>query len=166
MRRVVMCEKEPTRGSKGAYKMRDHEQAKKEFDLLYSVMTEAKECQYGLWTNGLEFFLFEKQVTRFDVKFQPLGDWPLGDDALGSRTVASNAQLRKADPEMLLTAFRRCHNYIHGNEGMPKDAAFRQFLFLIFAKLHDERRRRDEPPQFWAGSRPGPCGTRAEGPAT
>ena len=52
---------------------------------------------------------------------------------------------------MLLTAFRRCHNYIHGNEGMPKDAAFWQFLYLIFAKMHDERRGRDEPPRFWAG---------------
>ena len=36
-------------------------------------------------------------------------------------------------------AFRRCHNFIHGNEGMPKDAAFWQFLYLIFAKMHDER---------------------------
>jgi type I restriction enzyme M protein len=151
LRRVVMCDKEPKKGTKGAYKMRDHQQAKKEFDPLYAVMTEAKDCRYGLWTNGLEFFFFEKQVTRFDVKFQPLGDWPMGDDTLGSRTVASNSQLRRADREMLLTAFRRCHNYIHGNEGMPKDAAFWQFLYLIFAKMHDERRGRDEPPRFWAG---------------
>jgi type I restriction enzyme M protein len=56
LRRVVMCEKEPTKGTKGAYKMRDHEQAKKEFDPLYSVMTEAKDCRYGLWTNGLAIF--------------------------------------------------------------------------------------------------------------
>lgn len=34
---------------------------------------------------------------------------------------------------------------------MPKDAAFWQFLYLIFAKMHDERRGRDEPPRFWAG---------------
>lgn len=151
LRRIVICEKEPKKGSKGAYKMRDHEQAKKEFGLLHAAMTEAADCRFGLWTNGLEFFFFEKQVTRFDVKFKPLGDWPMGDESLGSRTVASNAQLRRADREMLLTAFRRCHNYIHGNEGMPKDAAFWQFLYLIFAKMHDERRGRDEPPRFWAG---------------
>ena len=151
LRRIVICDKEPKKGSKGAYKMRDHEQAKKEFGLLHAAMTEAEDCRFGLWTNGLEFFFFEKQVTRFDVKFKPLGDWPMGDESLGSRTVASNAQLRRADREMLLTAFRRCHNYIHGNEGMPKDAAFWQFLYLIFAKMHDERRGRDEPPRFWAG---------------
>lgn len=151
LRRIVVCDKEPKVGSKGAYKMRDHEQAKKEFGLLHAAMTEAEHCRYGLWTNGLDFFFFEKQVTRFDVKFKPLGDWPMADESLGSRTVASNAQLRRADRDMLLTAFRRCHNYIHGNEGMPKDAAFWQFLYLIFAKLHDERRPKDKAPRFWAG---------------
>jgi type I restriction enzyme M protein len=34
LRRVVICEKEPKTGSKGAYRMRDHEQAEKEFGLL------------------------------------------------------------------------------------------------------------------------------------
>ena len=153
LERIVICDKEPKKGSKGAYKMRDHEQAKKEFGLLHSAMSqqEAESCRWGLWTNGLDFFFFEKEETRFDVKFHPRGDWPMADGTLGSRTVASQAQLRRADRDMLLTAFRRCHNYIHGNEGMPKDAAFWQFLYLIFAKLHDERRPRDQPPRFWAG---------------
>jgi type I restriction enzyme M protein len=153
LRRVVICDKEPKTGSKGAYKMRDHEQAKAEFGLLYEAMsqTEAEGCRWGLWTNGLDFFFFEKEQTRFDTKFHPRGDWPMADGTLGSRTVASAAQLRRADRDMLLTAFRRCHNYIHGNEGMPKDAAFWQFLYLIFAKLHDERRPKDQPPRFWAG---------------
>jgi type I restriction enzyme M protein len=153
LERIVICDKEPKKGSKGAYKMRDHEQAKKEFGLLHSAMSqeEAEVCRWGLWTNGLDFFFFEKEETRFDVKFHPRGDWPMADGTLGSRTVASQAQLRRADRDMLLTAFRRCHNYIHGNEGMPKDAAFWQFLYLIFAKLHDERRPKDQPPRFWAG---------------
>ena len=151
LRRIAVFDKEPKRGTRGAYKMRTHDQATKEFGLLQAAMTEAERCRYGLWTNGLEFFFFDKEVTRFDVKFHPIGDWPMGDESLGSRTVASNARLRRADPEMLRTAFRRCHNFIHGNEGMPKDAAFWQFLYLIFAKLHDEKRDRDEPPRFWAG---------------
>ncbi len=153
LRRVVICDKEPKTGSKGAYKMRDHKQAEKEFGLLYAAMSqeETEECRWGLWTNGIDFFFFEKERARFDTKFHPRGDWPMADGTLGSRTVASLAQLRRADRDMLLTAFRRCHNYIHGNEGMPKDAAFWQFLYLIFAKLHDERRPRDQPPRFWAG---------------
>lgn len=151
--RVVICDKEPKTGSKGAYEMRDHKQAEKEFGLLYAAMSqeETERCRWGLWTNGLDFFFFEREQSRFDTKFHPRGDWPMADGTLGSRTVASTAQLRRADRDMLLTAFRRCHNYIHGNEGMPKDAAFWQFLYLIFAKLHDERRPKDQRPRFWAG---------------
>jgi type I restriction enzyme M protein len=86
--------------------------------------------------------LFPKEVTRFDTKFKPIGDWPMGDETIGTREGASLARMRRADPVMLRTAFRRCHNYIHGNEGMPKDAAFWQFLYLIFCKMYDERQPR------------------------
>jgi len=60
-------------------------------------------------------------------------------------------RLRRAEPEMLRIAFRRCHNYIHGNEGMPKDAAFWQFLYLIFCKMYDEQQP-NEARQFWVGA--------------
>lgn len=148
--RAVAVEKEPKVGTKGAYRMRDPDEARKEFELLEGVMAEVESCQYGLWTNGLEFFFFKKEVTRFDVKFRPIGDWPMGDDTIGTREVASLAKMRRADPVMLRIAFRRCHNYIHGNEGMPKDAAFWQFLYLIFCKMYDERRL-GEHRDFWAG---------------
>jgi type I restriction enzyme M protein len=148
--RAVVVEKEPKLGTKGAYRMRDPDEARKEFDLLENVMASVESCKYGLWTNGLEFFFFQKEVTRFDTKFKPIGDWPMGDDTIGTREVASLAKMRRADPVMLRIAFRRCHNYIHGNEGMPKDAAFWQFLYLIFCKMHDERRL-GEHRDFWAG---------------
>ncbi len=151
VRRIVVCQKELKLGDKGAYKMRDHEQAAKEFEVLHGAMTACENCKYGLWTNGLEFFFFQTARTRFDVKFKPIGDWPLADESVGTRDVASHAKLRRADPEMLRTAFRRCHNFIHGNEGMPKDAAFWQFLYLIFAKMHDERQPPDQR-RFWAGA--------------
>lgn len=150
VRRLVVCQKELKLGDKGAYKMRDHEQAAKDLDVLKAAMTACENCKYGLWTNGLEFFFFRAERTRFDVKFKPIGDWPLYDESIGTRDVVSHARLRRADPEMLRTAFRRCHNFIHGNEGMPKDAAFWQFLYLIFAKMHDERQPNDAR-RFWAG---------------
>lgn len=150
VRRLVVCQKELKLGDKGAYKMRDHDQAAKEFEVLHGAMTACENCKYGLWTNGLEMFFFQTVRTRFDVKFKPVGDWPMADESIGTRDVASHAKLRRADPEMLRTAFRRCHNFIHGNEGMPKDAAFWQFLYLIFAKMHDERQPNDAR-RFWAG---------------
>jgi type I restriction enzyme M protein len=150
IRRVAICEKEPVNSRKSSYKMRSPEEAEKEFGLLKSAMAEAQNCKYGLWTNGLEFFFFEKEVTRFDVKFRSLGDWPQADETIGTRDVASIAKMRRAEPEMLRTAFRRCHNFIHGNEGMSKDAAFWQFLYLIFCKMYDERQP-SERRRFWAG---------------
>lgn len=150
VRRLVVCQKELKVGDRGAVKMRDHEQAEKDLELLKAAMSACANCKYGLWTNGLEFFFFQVEHKRFDVKFRPIGDWPMGDESLGTRDVASHARLRRADPEMLRTAFRRCHNFIHGNEGMPKDAAFWQFLYLIFSKMHDERQPNDAR-RFWAG---------------
>lgn len=150
VRRIVICEKEPTNGRKSSYKMRSPEEAEKEFGLLKAAMTEATNCKYGLWTNGLDFFFFEKEVTRFDVRFKSIGDWPQADESIGTRDVASAARMRRAEPEMLRTAFRRCHNFIHGNEGMSKDAAFWQFLYLIFCKMYDERQPSDSR-RFWAG---------------
>ena len=150
MYRAVMVEKEPKVGTKGAYRMRDPDEARKEFEVLEAAMAEVEGCKYGLWTNGLEFFFFQKEITRFDTKFKPIGDWPMGDESIGTREAASLARMRRADPVMLRIAFRRCHNYIHGNEGMPKDAAFWQFLYLIFCKMYDERRV-GEHRDFWAG---------------
>jgi type I restriction enzyme M protein len=156
IRRVVICDKAPKQGKKSAVKMRDHTQAKKDLQLMEDMMREQEndkyvltKCQWGLWTNGIEFFFVEKEESRFDTEFKAVGDWPFADETMGSRDVASNAQLRTADREMLLTAFRRCHNYIHGNEGMPKDAAFWQFLYLIFSKMFDERIG-NQHREFWA----------------
>jgi type I restriction enzyme M protein len=132
IRRVVICDKAPKQGKKSAVKMRDHDQAQRDLQLMEDMMREQEndgyvlsKCHWGLWTNGIEFFFVEKEESRFDTKFKAVGDWPFADETMGSRDVASNAQLRTADREMLLTAFRRCHNYIHGNEGMPKDAKYR-----------------------------------------
>ncbi|RKF20174.1 restriction endonuclease subunit M [Alginatibacterium sediminis] len=156
IRRIVICDKAPKQGKKSAVKMRDHDQAQKDLQLMEDMMREQvndeyvlAKCHWGLWTNGIEFFFVEKEESRFDTKFNAVGDWPLADETMGSRDVASNAQLRTADREMLLTAFRRCHNFIHGNEGMPKDAAFWQFLYLIFSKMYDERIGNQQR-EFWA----------------
>ena len=139
VRRVVICRPEPKSGKKGVTNIRDHKQAEKDLVELKDFMRCVPSCHYGLWTNGLDFFFFYKETQRFDIVFEPRADWPLADESQESRSVVSDARLRRADPEMLRTAFRRCHNFIHGNEGMPKDAAFWQFLYLIFAKMHDER---------------------------
>src|SRR5690606_16803745 len=59
VRRLVVCQKELKLGHKGAYKMRDHDQAAKDLDLLKEAMAACENCKYGLWTNSLEFFFFQ-----------------------------------------------------------------------------------------------------------
>lgn len=150
LRRVVVCRPEPKQNKRGAVKMRDYAQATKDIAEIKPFFEEIDRCEYGLWTNGLEFFFVKKKATKFQIDAEPLGDWPPSDESIGTRDVFSHAKVRRAHPEMLRTAFRRCHNFIHGNEGMPKDAAFWQFLYLIFCKMYDERAPRSRR-RFWAG---------------
>ena len=150
VQRVVVCRPEPKQNRRGAVKMRDYEQAAQDIAEVKPFFEEIEACRYALWTNGLEFFFLRRNATKFQVDAEPIGDWPPVDESIDDRNVLSRARARRADPEMLRTAFRRCHNFIHGNEGMPKDAAFWQFLYLIFCKMYDERARRDRR-RFWAG---------------
>ncbi|MEW2389113.1 N-6 DNA methylase [Streptomyces venezuelae] len=138
--RVVVCKPEPKRG-KNVVKIREPEQAKQDLADLQELMgnEDRPRCVDGMWTDGVDFFFLKKVVRDFGVTFEDRSDWEVADGTIGSRTVASHQRLRQADPEMLKIAFQRCHNYIHGNEGMPKDAAFWQFLYLLFAKMYDER---------------------------
>lgn len=148
--RVVMCEKEPKVGPTSL--VRTPEQAQKDLEGLQAIMSALPNCKYGLWTNGLELFFVEKAQTRFQIDFKPIGDWPPSGESAETREVASTARLRPADAYLLRSSFRRCHNFIHGNEGMPKDAAFWQFLYLIFCKMHDENEARQRKERrFWAG---------------
>ena len=160
--RVVVCRPEPKQNRRGAVKMRDYDQAAQDIADVKPFFEEITSCRYALWTNGLEFFFLRKKATRFQVDAEPIGDWPPVDESIDDRNVLSRARARRADPEMLRTAFRRCHNFIHGNEGMPKDAAFWQFLYLIFCKMYDERTRRDAR-RFWAGPERAVHGHRSQG---
>ena len=148
LHRIVICKPEPKTGKKSTFKLRDHEQATRDLDELKDFMEAVDACQWGLWTNGLELFFLKKEQGRFQANFTAMGDWPLADDSQGTKDVHSHAKLRRADPELLRITFRRCHNFIHGNEGMSKDAAFWQFLYLIFAKMYDERQNNGDR-KFW-----------------
>jgi type I restriction enzyme M protein len=139
LRRVVICKPEPK--SKTVVKLREPDQAQNDLQDLQELMGNEDRplCADGLWTDSVDFFFLKKHADTFGANFEDRTDWAVADGTLGSRTVASHQQLRQAEPERLKIAFRRCHNYIHGNEGMPKDAAFWQFLYLLFAKMYDER---------------------------
>lgn len=153
LRRVVITKPRP-KDSRTVSKIRTYAHAKAQIDELGQLMQAAPDCRYGMWTDDKDLYFVRKDddSSLFETKYRPMLNWPRGDatsfDAQGD--ASSLAIMRRADERMLRFAFRRCHNYIHGNEGLPKDAAFWQFLYVLFAKLHDERLVREgaEEPRF------------------
>ncbi len=150
LRRAVICRPLPKVGKKSVIKMRDFAQAEKDLDEIKSILIAAEGCEWGLWTNGLERFYLHKEARRFEVRFAPYGDWPMADGTMSTPDMHAETYVRPGDENALRRAFQRCHNFIHGNEGMPKDAAFWQFLYLIFAKMYDERTNRGKDRKFFA----------------
>ena len=150
MRRAVICRPFPKVGKKAVIKIRDYAQAENDLDELKAIMIAADDCEWGLWTNGLERFFLQKERRRFEVRFVPQGDWPMADGTMSTPEMHEEKYVRPGEENALRRAFQRCHNFIHGNEGMPKDAAFWQFLYIIFAKMHDERVNRGKDRKFFA----------------
>lgn len=147
--RAVICRPMPASG-RNAARVRDPKEAEKDLLILQEIMEQVETCEYGLWTNKLDIFYVKGERSRFDVRLEHIADWPPAGASLDDHTPTSRITFHKADKEMMRVAFRRCHNFIHGNEGMPKDAAFWQFLYLIFCKIHDEEAILDDR-RFWVG---------------
>lgn len=152
LRRAVICRPLPNVGRKSVIKIRDYAQAEKDLDELRGLMTAAEGCEWGHWTNGLERFFLHKETRRFEVRFAPRGDWPMADGTMSTPDMHAETYVRPGEENALRRAFQRCHNFIHGNEGMPKDAAFWQFLYLIFTKMYDERTNHGKDRKFFAAA--------------
>jgi type I restriction enzyme M protein len=150
LRRAVICRPLPKVGKKAVVKIRDFAQAEKDLEEIKGILIAADGCEWGLWTNGLERFFLRKEKRRFEVRFAPHGDWPMADGTMTTPDMHAPTYIRPGDENALRRAFQRCHNFIHGNEGMPKDAAFWQFLYLIFAKMYDEKTNRGAECKFFA----------------
>lgn len=147
--RAVVCRPMRTVG-RNATRLRDPYEAEKDLKILKEIMEQVESCEYGLWTNNLDIFYLKRLKSRFEINLEPIADWPVAGETLDEQHPSTKVALHKADKEMLRVAFRRCHNFIHGNEGMPKDAAFWQFLYLIFCKMHDENFPKEQR-NFWVG---------------
>src|SRR5262249_10799751 len=67
-----------------------------------------------------------------------LTDFPAPHETLEDLENAERRPLRVAAGDSLLRTFKRCHDYLYGNQSMRGDKAFWQLLYLIFCKIHDE----------------------------
>lgn len=106
---------------------------------LHSYMAACPNVVYGMWTNGLERFCYRKVERQGKLVFEEIPDLPSFGQSDEEVDRPQFDQLRPASSDALLFAFRRCHNYIAGNQGLQKPQAFWELLKLIFCKIHDER---------------------------
>lgn len=107
---------------------------------LKSYMAACANAEFGMWTNGQERFCFRRVVARNgQVTFSEIVDLPVKGRSLEDAERPTQATLKAAESDALLFTFRRCHNYIAGNQGLQKPEAFWELLKLIFCKITDER---------------------------
>jgi type I restriction enzyme M protein len=106
---------------------------------LQAYMACCANAVFGMWTNGIERFCYRKLTENGEVSFVEIPDVPTSGKFDVDLERPRFDQLRPASSDALLFAFRRCHNYIAGNQGLQKPEAFWELLKLIFCKIHDER---------------------------
>jgi type I restriction enzyme M protein len=116
-------------------------------------------CDFGCWTNGEDLqYQYSYEDNYGQVTIDSISDFPANGQTLEDlEAQGERAVPRKPANESLIKTFKRCHDYIYGNEGMKK-TAFWELLNLIFCKLYDEKRRFSDAKEgisyrrrFWVG---------------
>lgn len=117
------------------------------------------DCEFACWTNGEDLQYVHAYEDDFgQVTCEAISDFPAAGQTLKDlEKEGERAMPRKPANESLVKTFKRCHDYIFGNEGMKK-TAFWELLNLIFCKLYDEKRRFSDAKagisyrrRFWVG---------------
>ena len=120
-------------------------------DQLKSYISGCPNVAYGMWTNGVERFCYRRVDADGKVAFEEIPDIPGKGRSEDEIERPRFDQLKAASSDALLFAFRRCHNYIAGNQGLQKPDAFWELLKIIFCKIHDERS--SDEVEFYATSK-------------
>ena len=107
---------------------------------LKSYMSVCPNCEWGMWTNSIEKYVFHKIVDETGkIDFMEYNDIPSADGNLDDVNRPSRKSLKNASDDNLLFVFKTCHNHIYVNDGLQKQPAFFELLKLIFCKIEDER---------------------------
>lgn len=105
---------------------------------LEQWLVDIPTAEYGCWSNGIENIFFQKKKSKFETDVFPVNDFPRSGEDATSIYTTDRRRLRVATGNNLLYAFKRCHDYIHANQGGSKEQIFWEFLKLLFAKIEDE----------------------------
>ena len=83
--------------------------------------------------------LLPEEESKFDTDVLPVNDFPRKGEDASSIFTTDRSRLRVATGNNLLNAFKRCHDFIHANQGGSKEQIFWEFLKILFAKIEDEQ---------------------------
>ena len=127
---IIECKKETV----------DARNAKDGIAQLQSYMSVCSNCEWGMWTNSIQKFVFRKAVDASgNITFMEYNDIPSADGNLDEVNRPSRTSLKNAYDDNLLFVFKTCHNHIYVNDGLQKQPAFFELLKVIFCKIEDER---------------------------
>lgn len=120
---------------------------------LKSYMSLCVNCEWGMWTNSVQRFVFRKVEDKStgELIFEEYNDIPSAEEDISEIDIPTRQNLKNAVDDNLLFVFRTCHDYIYGNDGLHKDKAFFEFLKIIFCKIEDEKNF-PNPLKFYAKS--------------
>ncbi len=118
----------------------DAQNSKDGIGQLKSYMSVCPNCEWGMWTNSIQKFVFRKYIDeQGQIAFMEYNDIPSADGNLDDVNRPTRKSLKNAYDDNLLFVFKTCHNYIYVNDGLQKQAAFFELLKVIFCKIEDER---------------------------
>lgn len=130
----------------------DARNAKDGIAQLQSYMSVCPNCEWGMWTNSIQKFVFQKTIDALGkISFIEYNDIPSADGNLDEVNRPSRTSLKNAYDDNLLFVFKTCHNHIYVNDGLQKQPAFFELLKVIFCKIEDERNIPD-PLEFYTTS--------------
>lgn len=111
-----------------------------QLDLVLSNLSDERSEVFGVWTNGRDMAF--RMRTYDPANGLPISteltDFPGPEETLADLEDADRRPLRVAVGDSLLRAFNHCHDYL-STQGLRDEKAFWQLLYLIFAKILDER---------------------------
>src|SRR5256885_1237434 len=106
---------------------------------IEKALIACSKAAFACWTNGIETVYFQKRKRKFDTDVLPVNDFPRKGEDASSIFTTDRSRLRVATGDNLLSAFKRCHDFIHANQGGSKEQIFWEFLKILFAKIEDEQ---------------------------
>lgn len=104
---------------------------------LKSYMAGCQNSRFGCWTNGDQRICLFKREESGPDPFQEIIDLPEPGQTLNA--IGQPDSFTQVPAVELRSIFRRCHDYAYANQGLRPDAAFHEFLKVVFCKVWDER---------------------------